>query len=104
MTNKYGNVKIEIDGIIFHSKGEANRYLELKHLMRGGVISRLELQPKFTIAINGYKICDYIADFSYIENGDRIVEDFKGHRTDVYKLKKKLVKALYGVDIRETHA
>ena len=104
MTNKYGNIKTEIDGIIFHSKGEANRYLELKRLMRGNVISSLQLQPKFTIAINGYKICDYIADFSYIENGESIVEDFKGHRTDVYKLKKKLVKALYGVDIRETHA
>ena len=34
--------------------------------------------------------------------GNRIVEDFKGFRTDVYKIKKRMMKWLYDIDIRET--
>jgi hypothetical protein len=54
--------------------------------------------------IDGVKVCDYIADFSYIDVnetglqgqiGCEVVEDVKGFKTDVYKLKKKLVEALY---------
>ena len=73
------------------------------------------MQPKFPIEVNGQKVCDYIADFEYVEyvkgpdpqkpwvgaEHKRIVEDVKGMKTDVYKLKKKLVKAVHGVEIQE---
>lgn len=98
---KYRNVKTVIDGITFDSKKEAARYAELKILLKGKVISNLELQPSFPVVVNDKKICVYKADFSYTENGKSAIEDVKGVRTPVYRLKKKLVEALYGIKIIE---
>ena len=95
-THKYNAIKIKIDGISFDSKKEANRYLELKTLERAGVISNLILQPKFLLQEGfvrdgkKYRAIFYIADFEYIKDGKRIVEDVKGMKTDIYKLKKKM--------------
>jgi hypothetical protein len=71
-------------------------------------VKELRLQVPFPIVINEKKICDYIADFVYDEkdkNGEwlRIIEDAKGMKTDVYRLKKKMVEATYGIQIRETY-
>ena len=105
--NKYYNVKTTIDGITFDSKKEAARYCELKLLEQGKVISDLQLQPKFEIQPeyikNGKKVrpIEYIADFSYKENGRFIVEDVKGKRTKEYLLKKKLVEYKYDFTIKE---
>ena len=44
----------------------------------------------------------YVADFTYLENGQYVVEDFKGMKTDVYKLKKKLLLWRFGLQIRES--
>lgn len=100
--SKYRNVKTVVDGMQFDSKKEAARYGQLKLLQRAGKISDLRLQPKFDIVVCGTKICKYIADFEYIENGIAIVEDVKGKRTREYILKKKLVKAVLKIDILET--
>jgi hypothetical protein len=99
--SKYGNRKIEIDGYVFDSVREGRRYSELKILEASGEISNLELQPEFPCVVNGKKICKYRADFRYISNGDTVVEDSKGFRTTIYKLKKRLVEALYDVVIVE---
>ena len=83
-----------IDGITFDSLAEMNRYLELKQLEKSGVISSLELQPKFLLipkTEKGGRAVYYYADFKYIKNGKIIYEDVKGVQTDVYKLKKKLL-------------
>ena len=100
---KYKAVPTYIDGIRFASKKEAGRYCELKLLEKAGAISDLELQTKFPIILNNGKICTYKADFSYVQllGSKRIVEDVKGFRTPVYKLKKKLVEALYKIKIIE---
>lgn len=92
---KFGNIKMEIDGVTFHSKGEAQRYLELKKLEELGSISELELQPRFKIYFGESYICTYIADFKYISEGKEVVEDFKGAETHVFKLKAKMFKAVY---------
>jgi|SRR5215467_978437 len=99
--SKYRSVKTEVDGIVFASRKEAERYGELKLLLKGGYISHLEMQVPFKVVINGRKICKYVADFIYFENGDRIVEDVKGYKTAIYKLKRKLVEATHNVTIRE---
>jgi len=124
--SKYKAVKTTIDGITFDSKREAKRYTELKLLEKSGMITHLELQPTYDITINGAKICKYKADFRYFtvrqENneqyynskgewqtptmtGDKegqIVEDVKGFKTPIYRLKKKLVEACYpGTQIKE---
>ena len=105
---KYGNKKTEVDGITFDSKAEARRYLALKTLQAGGYISGLELQPVYEIApsvtLYGRKrpAVNYKADFRYIEKGETVVEDVKGMRTPVYNLKRHLMKAVHGIEIRET--
>ena len=100
--NKYHAQKTEVDGIWFASKKEANRYIELRLLERAGEISDLKLQPRFPIVMNGIKVCTYIADFQYIDKGKVVTEDVKGVKTPTYKIKKKLVKAVYNIDILET--
>lgn len=100
--NKYRAVKTTIDGIKFDSKAEGRRYAELKLLERAGEIRQLELQPRYSIVINGRHICNYHADFRYFTAEQSIVEDVKGVRTPVYRLKKKLVEAVYpGIKIVE---
>ena len=105
MGHKYNAQRTEVDGFVFDSKREARRYQELQLLERAGQIEHLELQPIFDISVNGQKICKYIADFRYMDlapgSAGVVVEDSKGVKTDVYKLKKKLVKAVYGIDVKE---
>lgn len=100
---KYRNRKTVVDGITFDSVKEARRYGELKRLERAGEIRGLELQPRFPIIVNGIKVCEYRADFDYYNAaGNQIVEDVKGFKTPIYNLKKKLMRAVYGIDILET--
>lgn len=108
--SKYGNVKVTLDGIMFDSRKEAERYAELKMMEKAGVISNLQLQVKYPI-IESYlnKVTGrwtqptyYVADFVYIdEYGNQVIEDVKGYKTPEYRLKKKLMesKDLY---IKET--
>lgn len=99
---KYGNRKTEVDGIRFQSRKEASRYSELRLLERAGKISDLRLQVKFSLDIEGFHVCNYYADFCYEENGEIIVEDSKGVRTKDYRIKAKLMMAIYRIKIKET--
>lgn len=111
--SKYGAIRTTVHGWTFASKREAARYVEL--LACAVVIRNLELQPRFPLkAANGAIVGTYVADFRYQEskhhhgpNGafaawiEDVVEDVKGVRTPVYKLKKKLFEAQYALHIRE---
>lgn len=105
--NKYKNNPMIIDGIRFDSTKEGHRWIELQYLQKAGVISELqrqvpyELQPSFYH--NGKKIrpIQYVADFVYNEGNERIVEDVKGVKTQEYKLKKKMMLYIYGIEIHE---
>ena len=99
--SKYGAIRTEVDGVTFASKKEAKRYQELRLLERAGQIEELQLQPRYPIAINDVKICTYVGDFQYRERGAFVLEDVKGVKTPTYNIKKKLVKAIYQIDIRE---
>ena len=95
--NKYRNIKTVIDNVGFSSKAEARRYQELKLLLKAKKIHSLELQPRFPLQPaftdemgNRHKKIEYVADFIYNEKGQVIVEDVKGIKTEVYRLKKKL--------------
>ena len=104
--HKYGAKPVTIDGHRFPSQAEGRRYEELKLLRDNGAIKGLELQPRYKIRIGGIHVTTYVADFRYvdIETGETVVEDVKGFVTDVYKLKKKLVKAVHGIEIQEIRA
>lgn len=99
MTLKYRNIPTEIDGIRFDSEREGRRYGELKLLERAGRISELRVHPAFPLDVNGYPICRYEADFSYERGGVRITEDVKGVETEAFKIKRKLMRAIHGIDI-----
>jgi hypothetical protein len=98
---KYGNKKTIIDGIKFDSKREAQRYGTLQLMLKAGLISNLRLQVPYQITVNGMKVCKYVADFVYEDKGVEIVEDVKGMKTPIYNLKKKLMKAVFGVVVSE---
>ena len=101
--NKYNAKITEVNGIKFHSAAEARRYLELKLLERAGDISNLELQPRYDFELNGVNMGFYKADFRYFDHSlGQVTEDVKGYRTAMYNLKKKMMKAFYGIDILET--
>ena len=100
---KYRAQPVEIDGIRFASKKEGRRYKELCLRKIAGEIDALELQPSYQIILNDRKICKYIADFRYQDKvlGREVIEDVKGVRTPLYKLKKKLVEAQYNIEVSE---
>ena len=116
---KYGARKVEYDGMTFDSKAERDRYLELRLLEGCGKIHNLRRQVKFvliptqrepdTIGKRGgvkqgkviEKECSYTADFVYEEDGETIVEDYKGFKTEEYKIKRKLMLWVHGIRIKE---
>lgn len=106
--SKYHAKKTVVDGITFDSRREADRYLVLKGMEEEGVIDglrrqvRYELIPAFDVGGRHYRPVFYVADFVYMEDGKEVVEDVKGMRTDVYRLKSKLFARRYGMSIRET--
>lgn len=106
--SKYHAKKTVVDGIAFDSRKEADRYLALKGMEEDGSIEdlrrqvRYELVPAFDVDGRHYRPVCYVADFVYREDGREVVEDVKGVRTDVYRLKSKLFARRYGVSIKET--
>lgn len=99
--NKYSAIKTEVDGIVFDSKKEATQYQVLKLRERAGEISGLVLQPKYPLVVNDMTVATYIADFAFFENSKLIVADAKGCKTPVYRIKKKLMRAIYGIEVLE---
>ena len=122
MKNKYHSKKVEVDGIVFDSRKEAKRWLELSLFEKAGVISDLQRQVKFilipaqrepdTVGARGgikkgkviEKECAYIADFVYkdLTLNESVVEDTKGYRTKDYIIKRKLMLYIHGIRILET--
>ena len=97
--SKYRNKKTELDGVTYDSKKEARRAAELNLMLKSGEIVTLARQVRFRLI----KGIEYVADFVYTtKDGEQIIEDVKGMKTDVYKLKKKLMKELRGIEILET--
>jgi len=96
--SKYFNVRTEVDGIKFASKAEAKRYQELKLMQEAGIIKWFIMQTPWLLP-GGIK---YVSDFLvFYTDGTVVVEDVKGVKTDVYKLKKKLFESSYPFTIAE---
>lgn len=118
---KYGNKPIVIDGITFASKKEGYHYLALKSLADKGEITDLRMQVPYEIVPPVYetqtihlktkdkqvtrcvqKAVHYVADFVYTDkDGKEQVIDTKGYKTDVYILKKKMMRAFLGITVVE---
>ncbi|CAB4122694.1 Protein of unknown function DUF1064 [uncultured Caudovirales phage] len=105
-SNKFRAVRTDYAGLTFDSKAEARRYAALLILVRAGRVRDLVVKPKFELRVNGAKVGSYIADFSYYEDDNLVVEDVKSKptRTPVYRLKAKLMMAIHGIEILEVYA
>ena len=108
--NKFHAKKVFVDNMVFDSKKEYRRWLDLNLLQKAGMISDLRRQVRFALCDTPYgedgkalfRGVSYVADFVYVENGVTVVEDCKGFRTDAYQIKKKWFFDKYGILIRET--
>jgi hypothetical protein len=103
---KYKNKPIVVKGIKFPSQREARAWGCLELLEKAGRIRDLKRQVTYTIAVNGQTICRYIADFVFEEDRGKgewvkVVADSKGFPTPVYQLKRKLMRIVLGIEIRE---
>lgn len=107
--NKYGNIRVTIDGIKFDSKKEARYWLVFKEMETRGEISNLERQVKYTFPCptglvrhtKSNRPVTYVADFVYEKNGMKVVADAKGIRTQDYKLKAAMMLHLNGIRVIE---
>lgn len=99
--NKYNNLLTEFNGVKYHSRLEA-RYAALLSLReKAKEVEGVKRQERFPLEVNGQKIGTYIADFSFFDKVKKVnrVVDVKGVETDVFKMKKKLMKAVHGIDV-----
>lgn len=96
--HKFKARRTNVDGIKFSSKKEANRYNILKLLQKSGDILFFLRQVPFHLPGGVKYICDFLIFWT---NGDVTIEDVKGFKTEIYKAKKKMVEALYPVEISE---
>lgn len=125
--NKYRNKKTEYQSILFDSIKERNRYVCLKEAQDKGIISNLELQPTFELIpkiteqiVKHLKTKDkieekfiqhpitYTADFAYVKDGVKVVEDVKASPKpyaidEVFKLKEKLFRWKFGFSLRRIY-
>lgn len=124
---KYGNSKCSLNGIEFDSKKERDRFVVLKAAQQSGIISDLELQPTFELipriteqivvhkktkdVINEKFVqhpISYVADFTYMKDGVKVVEDVKSSKKtgaidDVFLIKEKLFRWKFGFSIRRVY-
>lgn len=107
--SKYRNVRVEVDGIMFDSKREAEHWLSLKAREQAGEIRDLKRQVRYNLICPNperlihYTVSEYVADFDYyvVATGEHIVSDAKGHRTREYLLKRKWLELQEGIAIVE---
>lgn len=100
--------KIErtVQGKVFDSVGEGDRYCYLLNLERAKIISGLDCQIKFILELPdgtpvmiGNRVCSYKADFSYMHAGKKIYEEFKGFDDSTSRLRRAVVEAIYKIKI-----
>ena len=105
---KYGNLKVHSEEGVFDSQAEYRRWGELRLLEDAGKIVDLKRQVRMPLQVGEIRIGTYIADFVYLAPTDgslkQVVEDVKGHRTQLYFWKKKHFEAQYGFPITEVIA
>jgi hypothetical protein len=105
--NKYNAKKTVVGDIKFDSRKEANRWMELQLLERGGEISDLQRQVKVELmgqhrplyTRTGRKM-KLTFDFAYIDNGVQVFEDAKGYPTRDYEVRVAVARAM-GLEVRE---
>lgn len=97
-----GHKKLQYIG----SMAEAKRFAMLTLLEKQNDVSELRCQVKYSLDVNDSHICNYNADFVYLDHkGVEVVEDVKPRvwRDEIYLMKKKLMLACHGIVIEEVN-
>ncbi len=94
----------------YASAREARRASELRLLQAKGEISNLREQVRYDL-LPTLRHSDgtlfarktvYVADFVYVDSdGNEVVEDAKGYRTEAYRLKRNMMMHFHKIAIRE---
>ena len=96
--HKFNAIPTEVDGIKFASKKEAAYYSDLRLRQAAGLVYFFLRQVPFHLPGN----IRYVVDFAeFLADGQVRFVDVKGYKTDMYKLKVKQVKDVFGVTIEE---
>lgn len=111
-SQKYGNTKVVDKGITFDSKAEHKRWMHLVLLQRAGEIRGLAMQVPFELipaqkrpSGGNERPTVYLADFVYVDHrGVRVVEDVKGVVTPEFRLKRKLMLHVHGIEVKEVRS
>jgi hypothetical protein len=106
---KYRNAPVVVDGERFDSKKEAEHIRVLKEMERRGEIRDLKYAKKdcrINIVVNGVRVCAAIPDaiYTHTATGAVVYVDVKSEitrRNPVYRLKKKLLRAVHGIEVEE---
>ena len=94
--NKYHAKSSEYDGRWYHSKKEAAYAQELDLRKKAGDIKEWIPQYKIDLKVYGKHIANYYVDFKVINNDDSVeLHEVKGFVTDLWRLKWKLLEAIY---------
>jgi Protein of unknown function (DUF1064) len=117
LAGKYGAIRTVTENGAYDSKHEARRVEVLFEMQAHGLIRNVEVHPTFDLCVNGVAVGKYEADarFTAIQEielitlggprtfaaGEKVVVDAKGCKTPVYKLKRKLMLAIHGIEIIE---
>lgn len=101
--SKYGNKKTMVGDIQFDSNKEANHYRYLLIQQKIGKIGFLQRQVEYELNEGGAFSFKYISDFEYLDmvTGKKVVVDVKGFRTREYLKKRRLMKKVHGITIKE---
>ena len=94
----------------YDSKRELKRGIALRALEQAGQIFDLREQVRYDLIpkqMDGKKCAEravyYVADFVYrLPSGETVVEDVKGMRTREYVIKRKLMRYIHNIAIKET--
>lgn len=102
--SKYNNKRTYTEDGWFDSQGELRRWQELKLLEKAGQIKELKRQVEYELIpkIGALRAIKYRADFVYQEGAKEVVEDYKGFRDRLYKLKARLMLWRHNITILET--
>lgn len=107
--SKFHSKKVVAEGITWDSKGEYNRWCQLKMMLKGGLITDLQRQVSFILApaviLEGRKkpAMKFTADFAYRECGRLVVEDFKSPITAEerpFRMRIHLMKSVHDIEVK----
>lgn len=96
---KFNAKKVMVDGHLFDSKLEAQRYGELKLLMQAGEVSWFAIQPTFLLPGGVVYRADFVIQWK--GDGPAVVEDAKGLDRQAARNKRKILRATYnGLEVQ----